>query len=425
MSLRLWLIILGVLVFALIGFDAWRKSNPNLNRKNNVRKSKKFSNSKDSYKNLSDDYDYIDEDLDYNSNYDFEELQKRKELERELPYGGSRKLGEAKRNSDYLHDYSDNQVFADDPIPLLKEPLTQEESNLGAGLNSGLDTSNIADNLYRTEQNFTSQNLNSQQAPSAFSQFDEQDADDFVNSPQAPQASTDFIEPKLDFNDNSDFQDLNSLQDEHFLQAQDAYDQQDFHEDLHFTQQFNLEESQDLEDYQEVCEDLFEMPITKGLVELEKDQWKKNEESIFIRVMAQSGEEYNLADFWDFCCEADLRLSERGFVHRFLESDGRNYIQFSILNAVEPGNFLMLNKPNAYTKGLIFVQTLPGGYAPNKIIDDMVNIARVFVDRFGGNVLDEGNSVLTDQTVHYYKDKIRKFKLKSKLPYEKDSEKRK
>lgn len=340
MSLRLWLIFFGILVFALIGFDAWRKSKR-------------------------DSTEELDE---HSFDADMQEAEcKRRQLQQELPYGKSRKLGEL--NTDYDYAKSFEVTFDDDPIPLLNNPLDANYKNSDKDLNSQeSDLEKIKTKLELSEQ----------------------------------EAPVDFAEPKLDIEE-----DKSNIQDE-----------------LDFAQQFDLEQSYGLAEDENFSENLFELPLTKGLIELEKDLWRKSEESIFIRIVAEENQEYNLAEFWDFCSEADLRLSERGFVHRFLEGEDRNYIQFSIINAVEPGNFLMLNKLNTFTKGLIFVQTLPGGFAPVKILDDMVNIARVFATRFGGTVLDEDHSVLTDQTVKYYKDKIRKFKLKSKLPQDKDLDKK-
>lgn len=360
MTLRLWLIFFGILVFALIGFDAWRKSKASSN---------------------------LDEELDdYSSAEDEEAELKRRQLQQELPHGSSRKLGETNRDYNYTKD--SEKTFEDDPIPLLNNPLESAAENFAEDISTNKAYIQKVDDF----------NLitNDQESPPTFHKTEES------MGFNEQEESLVYREPRLDLS------------------------QEDFtsQEELDFAQQFDLEEShQQIED-EDFSENLFELPVTKGLIELEKDLWKKAEESIFIKILAQEGQVYNLAEFWDFCNEADLRLSERGFVHRFLEGEDRNYIQFSIINVVEPGNFLMLNKENSFTKGFIFVQTLPGGFAPARIIDDMVNIARIFVERFGGSLVDEDQSVLTDQTVKYYKDKIRQFKLKSKLPPERDLDKK-
>lgn len=376
MSLRLWLIVFGIFIFMLISLDAWRK---------NKKKNQFF-----------DDYDEDKE-------------RKKRELERELPYGSSRKSGQFSSS----FNLEDEEIFEDDPIPLLKnpiEPITVSDPAEKKATVRG----DFEKELYREKESLDSefsQNndldflINSNTDGNKDHNFESTNhkSPSFKSNPKnKQQAPVDILEPRLDFDQNSEIE-----------------------EDENFTRKFDLEESEETNQEQEIAEKAFELSVTKGLVELEKDLWKKSEESIHIKIVAEQGSFYDLHQFWQFCQDADLRLSERGFVHRFLEQESRNYIQFSIINGVEPGNFLTMNQPNSNTRSLIFVQSLPGGYKPEKIVDDMVNIARTFVEIFGGTLLDEDQSVLTQQTIKYYKDKIRQFKLKSKLPQDREIDKKK
>ena len=85
---------------------------------------------------------------------------------------------------------------------------------------------------------------------------------------------------------------------------------------------------------------------------------------------------------------------------------------FSVANAVEPGVFDLADLENFNSRGLSFFLQLPGPEDPLAALDDMVQVVRTLAAELGGEVKDEGMSVLTGQTVAHLRQRISDYARK-------------
>ena len=109
----------------------------------------------------------------------------------------------------------------------------------------------------------------------------------------------------------------------------------------------------------------------------------------------------------------DLRFGEMGIYHRHELEEGQGPVQFSVVNAVEPGTFDPSTLAEMSTPGLSFFMQLPGPEKPLEAFDAMVETARVVVKHLDADLLDETRSVFTAQTAEHYRERIRAFTHKS------------
>jgi cell division protein ZipA len=84
-------------------------------------------------------------------------------------------------------------------------------------------------------------------------------------------------------------------------------------------------------------------------------------------------------------------------------------VQFSVASILEPGSFDLDSMASDELPGLCFFMSLPGPSNPVKAFNYMVETAQCVVKNLGGELLDEGRSVVTLQTLEHARQTIRDF----------------
>lgn len=128
------------------------------------------------------------------------------------------------------------------------------------------------------------------------------------------------------------------------------------------------------------------------------------DELIVLHLLAPPGTEYRGPALVDMLRAQGLKFGAMNIFHRVEPmTKARNY---SVANAVEPGVFDLADLENFSSRGLSFFLQLPGPEDPLATLDDMVHVVRTLAAELGGEVKDEGMSVLTGQTVAHLRQRI-------------------
>lgn len=105
----------------------------------------------------------------------------------------------------------------------------------------------------------------------------------------------------------------------------------------------------------------------------------------------------------------DLRFGRPGIFHRYERAHAQGALQFSVVNAVEPGVFDLERIESFSTQGVSFFLALPGPEQPMEAFDAMLETAQVVARNLNGELRDEVHSVMTIQTLEHCRARIHEF----------------
>jgi cell division protein ZipA len=138
------------------------------------------------------------------------------------------------------------------------------------------------------------------------------------------------------------------------------------------------------------------------------------EQVVLIRVFARAEDGFAGADLLRIFRECDVRYGDMRIFHRHEEAKGQGAVQFSVVNAVEPGTFDPESMDGFHTRGLGFFMRLPGPHKPLEAFDCMLETARTVARYLDGELRDESNSVFTQQTGEHCRQRIKDFALRAR-----------
>lgn len=108
-----------------------------------------------------------------------------------------------------------------------------------------------------------------------------------------------------------------------------------------------------------------------------------------------------------------MEYGDMNIFHRNELDDGSGAVQFSMASCVEPGTFKLDALAGQTLPGVTFFMCLQGPSDPMTAVEYMVETARCLVKNLGGDILDEGRSVITEQTLEHYRQRVRDFELQN------------
>ncbi len=111
--------------------------------------------------------------------------------------------------------------------------------------------------------------------------------------------------------------------------------------------------------------------------------------------------------------DAGMRYGDMSIFHRYTRKDGTGQVLFSLANGIEPGTFDALKMENSRTPVISLFMGLPGPGDPLKAFTLMEETARQLALDLGAELKDEDMSVLTRQTLEHYRQRIRDFERKA------------
>ena len=157
----------------------------------------------------------------------------------------------------------------------------------------------------------------------------------------------------------------------------------------------------------EYIEDVQALPVGEKLSEREAAQ-----EIFVINILKQDGKGLRGQDLQHVFKVCDMRHGEMDIFHRFEKANAQGKIQFSVVNAIEPGTFDLSTMNELVTPGISLFMSLPGPEKPMEAFDAMAEVALVFARNFDATLHDDTHSGLTPQTLEHYRNRVREFSRK-------------
>lgn len=135
-------------------------------------------------------------------------------------------------------------------------------------------------------------------------------------------------------------------------------------------------------------------------------------EILVINLLAKGGERFDGARLLQSLLASGMRYGDMSIFHRYANKDGTGQILFSMANGVEPGTFDIGKLESTETPAVSIFMGLPGPREPLKSFMLMEETVRQLALDLGGELKDEHFSVLTQQTLEHYRQRIRDFERK-------------
>ncbi|MCL6271649.1 cell division protein ZipA [Sansalvadorimonas sp. 2012CJ34-2] len=104
-----------------------------------------------------------------------------------------------------------------------------------------------------------------------------------------------------------------------------------------------------------------------------------------------------------------IRFGDMNIFHRHIQEDGSGEILFSVANGVEPGTFNLKTMKNSHTPAISFFMGLPGPHEPQQAFRIMAESVHNIARDLEGIIRDDQHSVLTQQTLEHYRQRICDF----------------
>ncbi len=139
-------------------------------------------------------------------------------------------------------------------------------------------------------------------------------------------------------------------------------------------------------------------------------------EVIVVHLIARRGEPFAGNELLRMLLESGLRYGQMNIFHRHVKVDGKDQLQFSMANAVEPGTFDLDTMEDKTFAGVTFFMKLPGPTDAIGSLDKMLSICKRLASELNGELKDEQHSVLTPQTMEHLRQRVQEFERRQRVP---------
>lgn len=380
MGLREWLVVLGLLVLAAIVLDGVRR----------LRRHK------------------AQEQAEEDAYIDPEEIARQQQIAHELPHGGARP-GQNPR------DFTEPRLFGS---------KTQGTSEQQAYPNADPYPADARQYAHHPQQAHAQQYYERQDDEAAYpeevSEYARVQAYERARYTQAYEPEYDeYAHPEYD----AQYGQAPAPRHPHYAE-QDTFD---YSETSLYDNEVSQEEWQRLQYQQAWQEETWQepeppMPVPRSQQEegFERKVVKNAQEILTINVLAPEDEE-GIGFAWDevlrIVIACGFRYSDMNIFHRYEEDEtGKSYLQLSMANMFQPGTFDLEDLHQGYVSGLTFFVILPGPKRPMEALNIMYETAHCIVRNLGGELKDEQRSVLTQQTLEHYRQRVQEFERRNHLP---------
>jgi cell division protein ZipA len=146
-----------------------------------------------------------------------------------------------------------------------------------------------------------------------------------------------------------------------------------------------------------------------------RDEAAPEEELIVMQVLARDRDGFEVGAVTTRAATAGLVFGDFNIFHRYKDGRAqRQFIEYSMANAVEPGVF-DLSDGGMRTKGVAFFMQLPVPSEPMEVFEDMVRVATDLAATLDGELRDERHSVITPQTIEHCRERVREFNRRQQI----------
>lgn len=135
-------------------------------------------------------------------------------------------------------------------------------------------------------------------------------------------------------------------------------------------------------------------------------------EVIVMNVLAKGGGIFTGDQLMQSMLASGMHFGDMSIFHRYSHPDGTGKILFSMANGVKPGTFIIDHLETTETPALSLFMSLPGPDKPMQAFALMEETARRLALDLGGELKDEQFSVMTQQTLEHCRQRIREYERK-------------
>jgi cell division protein ZipA len=140
-------------------------------------------------------------------------------------------------------------------------------------------------------------------------------------------------------------------------------------------------------------------------------------EVIVFHLIARRPERFDGQEMLRLLLENGLRYGDMHIFHRHRDVDGREQLEFSVANAVEPGTFDIDTMEEEQFAGITFFMKLPGPRDPLASLERMLTAGRRLAEGLNGDLKDEQHSVLTPQTMEHLRQRVQEFERRQRVSH--------
>jgi len=140
-------------------------------------------------------------------------------------------------------------------------------------------------------------------------------------------------------------------------------------------------------------------------------------EVIVFHLIARRPDRFDGQDMLRLLLENGLRYGDMHIFHRHRDVDGREQLEFSVANAVEPGTFDIDTMEEEQFAGITFFMKLPGPRDPLASLERMLTAGRRLAEGMDGDLKDEQHSVLTPQTMEHLRQRVQEFERRQRVSH--------
>lgn len=149
--------------------------------------------------------------------------------------------------------------------------------------------------------------------------------------------------------------------------------------------------------------------------EQEREQIANADELLVLHVKCKDQRGFHGAALLHVVMQCGMQIGDMQVFHRFEKTDEGPRIQFSMLSSIEPGVFDLDQLDELYIPSVSFVMGLPAPGSSGECFRMMLETAKVIVRHMNGELRDENRSVMTQQTIDHYKQRIQEFERRKQL----------
>lgn len=137
--------------------------------------------------------------------------------------------------------------------------------------------------------------------------------------------------------------------------------------------------------------------------------YEEPEEILVMHVLASDPEGFLGEDLLSILLGCDCRFGDKNIFHRYEAANGKGQVQFSVVNMVEPGIFVLDSIQEFTTPGVSLFMRLPGPTEAMDAFEAMVAVAQCIVKNLNGMLRDEFHNPMTEQTLEHERQRVRDY----------------
>lgn len=144
---------------------------------------------------------------------------------------------------------------------------------------------------------------------------------------------------------------------------------------------------------------------------------REPEQVLMLSVVASSGASFHGADLLPQLLTLGFKFGDMAIFHRHEDSAGTGPVLFSLANMLNPGTFDVDHMESFQTPGVTLFLALPNEGDASQSFNMMLSAAQKLAREMGGQVLDDTRSVLNNQKIRHYQERIREYERQQLLAH--------